>query len=103
MNHITLGLEVLLAERAALLKDARVGLICHPATVDHQFRHAADLFRAHPDIALTALFGPQHGIRGETQDNMIEWQGFRDSRTGLRSEEHTSELQSRLHLLCRLL
>ena len=83
MNHITLGLEVLLAERTALLKGARVGLICNPATVDHQFRHAADLFRAHPGITLTALFGPQHGIRGETQDNMIEWQGFRDSRTGV--------------------
>src|SRR5437763_13679657 len=83
MNQITLGLEVLLAERAALIKGARVGLICNPATVDHGFHHAADLFRAHPDINLTALFGPQHGIRGETQDNMIEWQGFRDSRTGV--------------------
>ncbi len=32
---------------------------------------------------MTALFGPQHGIRGETQDNMVEWEGFRDPRTGL--------------------
>src|SRR5207253_4753569 len=83
MNQITLGLEVLLAERAALIKGARVGLICNPATVDHQFHHAADLFRAHPDINLTTLFGPQHGIRGETQDNMIEWEGFHDRRTGV--------------------
>src|SRR5207253_9561654 len=83
MNQITLGLEVLLAEQAALLKGARVGLICNPATVDHQFRHAADLFCAHPEIILTALYGPQHGIRGETQDNMIEWEGFRDARTGV--------------------
>ncbi len=83
MNKIALGLEVLLSERAELLRGARVGLICHPASVDHGFRHAADLFSKHPDINLTALFGPQHGIRGETQDNMIEWEGFHDARTGV--------------------
>jgi uncharacterized protein YbbC (DUF1343 family) len=83
MNKITLGIEVLLEDRARLLGGARVGLICNPATVDHRFRHAADLFRAHSDINLTALYGPQHGVRGETQDNMIEWEGFRDPRTGV--------------------
>ncbi len=83
MNKIALGLEVLLSEKTSLLRGARVGLICNPTTVDHNFRHAADLFRAHPNINLTALFGPQHGIRGETQDNMIEWEGFRDPRTGV--------------------
>jgi uncharacterized protein YbbC (DUF1343 family) len=83
MNRIALGLEVLLTERESLVRGSRVGLICNPATVDHSFRHAADLFHRHPDINLTALFGPQHGIRGETQDNMIEWQGFRDPRTGV--------------------
>ena len=81
--HITLGLESLLAERTELVRGARVGLICNPATVDGSFRHAADLFHAHPEVNLTALFGPQHGIRGETQDNMIEWEGFRDPRTGV--------------------
>jgi uncharacterized protein YbbC (DUF1343 family) len=83
MTHVTLGLEVLLAEKIPLLRGARVGLICNPTAVDHQFRHAADLLRAHAEIQLTALFGPQHGIRGETQDNMIEWEGFRDARTGV--------------------
>ncbi|HZS05617.1 MAG TPA: DUF1343 domain-containing protein [Blastocatellia bacterium] len=83
MNKVTLGLEVLLSEKTDLLRSARVGLICNPATVDHRFRHAADLFHAHPDICLAALFGPQHGIRGETQDNMIEWEGFPDKRTGV--------------------
>lgn len=83
MNKIALGLEVLLSERAELLRGARVGLICHPASVNHDFRHAADLFSQHTDIHLTALFGPQHGIRGETQDNMIEWEGFHDARTGV--------------------
>jgi len=83
MNKITLGLEILLAERCSIISGSRVGLICNPATVDHNLRHASDLFYHHPDINLTALFGPQHGIRGETQDNMIEWEGFRDSRTGV--------------------
>ncbi len=82
-HKLKLGLEVLLTEKTSLLSGARVGVICNPATVDHNFRHAADLFHAHPDINLTALFGPQHGIRGETQDNMIEWQSFRDPRTGV--------------------
>lgn len=78
-----LGLEVVLDDPRATLADARVGLLCHPATVDHQYRHAADLFSRHPDIRLAALFGPQHGIWGETQDNMIEWEGYADARTGL--------------------
>lgn len=83
MNNITLGLEVLLRERSTSLAGARLGLICHPASIDHNFRHAADLIRQHSDFNLTALFGPQHGIRGETQDNMIEWEAFRDARTGV--------------------
>ncbi|MDQ6832591.1 MAG: DUF1343 domain-containing protein, partial [Chloroflexota bacterium] len=78
-----LGLDVLLDDPRAILGDARVGLICHPASVDHRFRHAADLFHAHPAINLTTLFGPQHGIWGQTQDDMIEWEGFADARTGL--------------------
>jgi len=78
-----LGLEVLLDSKLALLDGARVGLIVNPASIDSRFRHAADRFHQHPQINLTALFGPQHGIRGETQDNMIEWQSFRDKRTGL--------------------
>src|SRR5262249_21023036 len=83
INKIALGLEILLAEKLSLISGSRVGLICNPASVDHDFRHAADLFSGHPDVNLTALFGPQHGIRGETQDNMIEWEGFHDARTGV--------------------
>src|SRR5262245_55829928 len=77
------GLEVLLESRLDLLGDSRVGLIVNPASVDRHYNYAADLFHQHPGIKLTALFGPQHGIKGETQDDMIEWQTFRDKRTGL--------------------
>jgi uncharacterized protein YbbC (DUF1343 family) len=77
------GLEILFESKLGLLDGSRVGLIANPASINPRFQHAADLFHQHPQINLTALFGPQHGIRGETQDNMIEWQTFRDSRTGL--------------------
>lgn len=83
ISVIKIGLEILLESKLNLLQGARVGLIVNPASIDSHFRHAADLFDQHPQINLTALFGPQHGIRGETQDNMIEWQSFRDKRTGL--------------------
>ncbi len=78
-----LGLEILLGSKLDLLQHLRVGLIVNPASVNSHFEHAADLFHQHPRIEVTALFGPQHGIRGETQDNMIEWQTFRDERTSL--------------------
>ena len=78
-----LGLEVLLESRLNLLDGARVGLIVNPASINSRFAHAADLFYRERRIKLAALFGPQHGIRGETQDNMIEWQTFTDERTGL--------------------
>src|SRR5215475_13900944 len=71
-HRTVLGLEKLLEERTDLLRGARVGLICNQASVDHRFNHAADLFHGHPEINLTTLFGPQHGIRGDVQDNMIE-------------------------------
>src|SRR6195256_2133788 len=83
LKHIKLGVERLLEEQSQLLQDARVGLICNQASVNHQFRHAADLFHEQPDIDLRALFGPQHGIRGDVQDNMIETEHTVDRETGL--------------------
>lgn len=80
---IKLGLEKILGERLDLLGNLRVGLICNQATVDHRFRHAADLFFEHPGIDLTTLFGPQHGIRGDVQDNMIETSHSTDRYTDL--------------------
>ena len=77
------GLEVLLESRLSLLDGARVGLIVNPASINSRFNHSADLFHQDGRIELTALFGPQHGIRGETQDDMIEWQSFTDRRTEL--------------------
>src|SRR5688572_29133840 len=78
-----LGVEVLLDERIDLLRGQRVGLVCNPASVLPSFSHAADIFFEHSDVNLTALFGPQHGIRGDVQYNMIETPHARDTRTGL--------------------
>lgn len=80
---VKLGLEKVLDEQLHLLKNLRVGLICNQATVNHRFRHAADLFFENADINLTTLFGPQHGIRGDVQDNMIETSHTIDRKTGL--------------------
>ena len=98
--HVRLGVEKLLEDQARLLKGARVGLICNQASVNHDFRHAADLFHEHPDIPLTAVFGPQHGIRGDVQDNMIETEHTIDQATGLpihslysETREHTEAMQ----------
>jgi uncharacterized protein YbbC (DUF1343 family) len=80
---IRLGLEKILNEQISLLKNLRVGLICNQASVNHKYEHAADLFFEHPDINLAALFGPQHGIRGDVQDNMIETTHSIDKKTKL--------------------
>jgi len=82
-KRIMLGVERLLAEQIDLLRGARVGLVCNQASVNHDFRHVADLFHEHPDINLTTLFGPQHGIRGDVQDNMVETGHATDRKTGL--------------------
>jgi uncharacterized protein YbbC (DUF1343 family) len=80
---VKLGLEKILDEQISSLKNMHVGLICNQASVNHRYKHAADLFFEHPDINLAALFGPQHGIRGDVQDNMIETKHSVDKKTNL--------------------
>jgi len=69
---VKLGLEKILNEQNNLLRNLRIGLICNQASVNHQFEHAADLFFENDNLNLVSLFGPQHGIRGDVQDNMVE-------------------------------
>jgi len=82
-KRIRPGIEVLLNDKIDLVRGQRVGLVCNQATILPDLRHAADVFFEHPDINLTTLFGPQHGIRGDVQDNMIETDHAVDSHTGL--------------------
>jgi uncharacterized protein YbbC (DUF1343 family) len=68
--HVQLGSERLLAGGA--LRGRRVGVVCNPSSVDHQFVHSADRVAAHGGAVLAAIFGPQHGFRSDLQENMIE-------------------------------
>lgn len=83
MGRTVLGVERLLSEKADLTRGARVGLVCNQASVLPDLRHVADVFAGQDGLKLTAFFGPQHGIRGDVQDNMIETDHAIDSRTGL--------------------
>lgn len=65
------------------LKSASVGLLVHPASINSGYRHSSDIFLKSRKFKIGAFFGPQHGIKGETQDNMIEWEGYKDKSSGL--------------------
>lgn len=78
-----LGVDVLLADKLDLIRGQRVALVCNQASVLPDFRHVADVFADRSEFKLTTFFGPQHGIRGDVQDNMIETEHATDSRTGL--------------------
>jgi len=73
---------VLLARRCRPLRGLRVGLVCNPTAVDRRLRHAADLLAAAPGVMLEALFGPEHGVRGDAQ-YMAAVEDEADRRTGL--------------------
>jgi uncharacterized protein YbbC (DUF1343 family) len=76
--RVQLGSERLLA--APALDRKRVGVVCNPASVDHEFVHIADRLAAHAHAQLAAIFGPQHGFRSDVQENMIETGHGRDER-----------------------
>jgi uncharacterized protein YbbC (DUF1343 family) len=76
------GLDLIAKFWPGRFRDARIGLLVHPASIDRKYRNAVDLFMGFGKARLSALFGPQHGILGQTQDNMVEWEGFHDVRTG---------------------
>ena len=79
---IKLGLDCLLDEQVNLVKGRRVGLIASPSSVDQQLMNTAERLYHHPDVNLVALFGPEHGLRGEAQagDHVVT---YTDARTGL--------------------
>jgi uncharacterized protein YbbC (DUF1343 family) len=65
------------------LKGQRVALLAHPASVADNLTHALDALAGMPEVRLSAAFGPQHGLRGDKQDNMMESQDFRDPLLGI--------------------
>ena len=90
------GLDIFESKWPATLKGARVGLLMHPASVNGRLDHAVDCFIKSEKIELKTLFGPQHGISGETQDNMVEWEGFKDQKRGFRFTASTGRRESQM-------
>ena len=81
-SRVRFGIDRLLAEKRlrAQLTGKRVALLAHPASVTRDLTHSLDALAACDEFELTAAFGPQHGLRGEKQDNMIESADFHDPR-----------------------
>lgn len=74
------GIDRLIAEPAlrAPLEDRHVALLAHPASVTENLTHALDALAACGHLKISAAFGPQHGLRGDKQDNMVESPDFTD-------------------------
>ncbi|MBK5915170.1 exo-beta-N-acetylmuramidase NamZ domain-containing protein [Rhodocyclus purpureus] len=79
------GLERLLADPDLRrpLAGRRLALLAHPASVTRDLTHALDALAAQPGLELGAAFGPQHGLRGDKQDNMVESPDYLDPRHGI--------------------
>lgn len=79
------GLDRFLADNQLRrpLAGRRIALLAHPASVTPNLTHALDALAVLPDLKLTAAFGPQHGLRGDKQDNMVESPDFIDPRLGI--------------------
>jgi len=67
MAPVKLGVEVLFEKHLDLIRGKRVGLITNPGGVDSHLDSIIDLFQAQPDVHLVALYGPEHGVRGDAQ------------------------------------
>ena len=79
------GIDLLLehADLRKPLAGRRVALLAHPASVTANLVHSLDALAAIGGIRLTAAFGPQHGLRGDKQDNMVESPDFIDPALGI--------------------
>src|SRR5204862_3568909 len=77
-NSMLFGIDRLLEDRALRkpLAGRRVALLAHPASVTRDLVHSLDALAAIGELDLVAAFGPQHGLRGDKQDNMLESPDF---------------------------
>jgi uncharacterized protein YbbC (DUF1343 family) len=79
------GIDQLLASPESLrqLEGQRIALLAHPASLTKNFEHSLDALAAHAGLNITAAFGPQHGLRGDKQDNMVESETYQDPVLGI--------------------
>ncbi len=82
MERVKTGLEVFIGEPSVVSVGGSPALLCHQASVTGGLVHAIDVLMG-AGIKLAAVFGPQHGLFGTDQANMVEWEGKTDSRTGI--------------------
>jgi len=82
---ITFGIDRLLSEPELRrdLAGKRVALVAHPASVTAGLDHSLDALVSLGDINVTAAFGPQHGLKGDKQDNMVESDDYVDPIYGI--------------------
>jgi len=102
------GIDRLLEDREIRkpLAGRRVALLAHPASVTRDLVHSLDALAALDDVNLVAAFGPQHGLRGDKQDNMIESADFKDPARGIpvfslygKSRRPTAAMMNRFDVL----
>lgn len=82
MTQVQTGIDRLFKEDLIDFKNKKVGLLVHPASVDSKLNHTLDLFNKQPNVNLTQLFGPEHGICGTAQD-MVSVDSETDPTTAL--------------------
>lgn len=82
VSRVQTGLDVLIAEAFAPLRSKRVGLITNPTGRTHEGRFIADVLMETRKVELVALFGPEHGVRGDAPDGLHVASGT-DPKTGL--------------------
>jgi uncharacterized protein YbbC (DUF1343 family) len=103
------GLDVLASVHFGALKGKSIALLCNQASVSRELIHAVDLLLREQESSgfqLRAVLGPQHGLHGHTQDNMVEWEGSYDPRTSIpihslygEKREPTNEMLKGIDLL----
>ena len=80
-----LGIEILLGDTVLRkpLEGKRDALLGHPPSLTREGIHTLDALAECPEVSLSAAFGPQHGMRGDKQDNMVESETYTDPRHGI--------------------
>jgi uncharacterized protein YbbC (DUF1343 family) len=69
------GLDKITDKLPREFKNKRIAILCHAPSVNSRFHHITEIIAGSDGCSVSAIFGPQHGLHGETQDNMIEWEG----------------------------
>ena len=77
------GLDVVSGQMPSELTGRSIGILCHSSSITSDYRFITEVFGSDSGCRLAALFGPQHGISGQTQDNMIEWESTADPVLGI--------------------